>query len=292
MKNLFFLIVLILSFTISAQHLDKSLLWKVYGNGIKDTSFLYGTIHMIEKKDFVVSKILKSKLKKSEALVMEINLDLDDKSKQFVRENALYPSGKSIKDFVNEEDYLFFQSYLKDSLKMNGLKIKICEMMRPFYTQSLIMADQMKKTESYEKTFHKLAKKKENLGLETIQEQMTILAGGELQTQVNEFIKEMKKGKLDTDNEMAKLVQFYKNQDVQGLYNEMIASMEEEGGKMGGVTKEDFLDNRNKRWIPKLVQLMNTKTIFIAVGAGHLAGENGVIQLLRNQGYIVSPIIQ
>ena len=147
MKNLFFLIVLILSLTISAQHLDKSLLWKVYGNGIKDTSFLYGTIHMIEKKDFVVSKILKSKLKKSEALVMEINLDLDDKSKQFVRENALYPSGKSIKDFVNEEDYLFFQSYLKDSLKMNGLKIKICEMMRPFYAQSLIMADQMKKSE-------------------------------------------------------------------------------------------------------------------------------------------------
>lgn len=292
MKNLFFIIVLILSFTISAQHLDKSLLWQVYGNGIKDTSFIYGTIHMIEKKDFVVSKILKSKLKKSEALVMEINLDLDDKSKQFVRENALYPSGKSIKDFVNEEDYLFFQSYLKDSLKMNGLKIKICEMMRPFYAQSLIMADQMKKTESYEKTFHKLAKKKEKLGLETIQEQMTILSGGELQTQVNEFIKEMKNGKLDAENEMAKLVRFYKNQDVQGLYNEMIASMQDEGGKMGGVTKEDFLDNRNKRWIPKLVQLMNTKTIFIAVGAGHLAGENGLIQLLRNQGYIVSPIIQ
>ena len=292
MKNLFFIIVLILSFTISAQHLDKSLLWKVYGNGIKDTSFLYGTIHMIEKKDFVVSKILKSKLKKSEALVMEINLDLDDKSKQFVRENALYPSGKSIKDFVNEEDYLFFQSYLKDSLKMNGLKIKICEMMRPFYAQSLIMADQMKKTESYEKTFHKLAKKKEKLGLETIQEQMTILASGEIQNQVNKFIKDMKSGKLNAENEMVKLVQFYKNQDVQGLYNEMIASMQDEGGKMGGVTKEDFLDNRNKRWIPKLVQLMNTKTIFIAVGAGHLAGENGLIQLLRNQGYIVSPIIQ
>jgi uncharacterized protein YbaP (TraB family) len=91
---------------------------------------------------------------------------------------------------------------------------------------------------------------------------------------------------------MAKLVRFYKNQDVQGLYNEMIASMEKEGGKMGGVTKEDFLDNRNKRWIPKLVQLMNTKTIFIAVGAGHLAGEFGVIQLLRNQGYTVVPITQ
>jgi uncharacterized protein YbaP (TraB family) len=292
MKNLFFLIVLILSFTISAQNLEKSLLWKIYGKDVKDTSYLYGTIHMIEKKDFVVSKTLKNRFKKTESLVMEIQLDMDSAANAFIKENALYPNGKSIKDYLNETDYNFFQTYLKDSMKMGMIKVKLCEMMRPFYAQSLIMADQMKKSESYEKTFHKMAKKKEKLGLETIQEQMTILAGGELQTQVNEFIKEMKNGKLDAENEMAKLVQFYKNQDVQGLYNEMIASMEKEGGKMGGVTKEDFLDNRNKRWIPKLVQLMNTKTIFITVGAGHLAGENGVIQLLRNQGYIVSPIIQ
>jgi uncharacterized protein YbaP (TraB family) len=268
------------------------LLWKIYGNGAKDTSYLYGTIHMIEKKDFVVSKTLKNRFKKTESLVMEIQLDMDSVANAFIKENALYPNGKSIKDYLNETDYNFFQTYLKDSMKMGMIKVKICEMMRPFYAQSLIMADQMKKSESYEKTFHKMAKKKEKLGLETIQEQMTILASGEIQNQVNEFIKDMKSGKLNAENEMVKLVQFYKNQDVQGLYNEMIASMEKEGGKMGGVTKEDFLDNRNKRWIPKLVQLMNTKTIFIAVGAGHLAGENGVIQLLRNQGYIVSPIIQ
>lgn len=292
MKNLFFLIVLILSFTISAQNLEKSLLWKIYGKDMKDTSYLYGTIHMIEKKDFVVSKTLKNRFKKTESLVMEIQLDMDSAANAFIKENALYPNGKSIKDYLNETDYNFFQTYLKDSMKMGMIKVKICEMMRPFYAQSLIMADQMKKSESYEKTFHKMAKKKEKLGLETIQEQMTILASGEIQNQVNEFIKDMKSGKLNAENEMVKLVQFYKNQDVQGLYNEMIASMEKEGGKMGGVTKEDFLDNRNKRWIPKLVQLMNTKTIFIAVGAGHLAGENGLIQLLRNQGYIVSPIIQ
>ena len=292
MKNLFFLIVLILSFTISAQNLEKSLLWKIYGKDMKDTSYLYGTIHMIEKKDFVVSKTLKNRFKKTESLVMEIQLDMDSAANAFIKENALYPNGKSIKDYLNETDYNFFQTYLKDSMKMGMIKVKICEMMRPFYAQSLIMADQMKKSESYEKTFHKMAKKKEKLGLETIQEQMTILASGEIQNQVNEFIKDMKSGKLNAENEMVKLVQFYKNQDVQGLYNEMIASMEKEGGKMGGVTKEDFLDNRNKRWIPKLADLMKNKTLFIAVGAGHLAGENGVIQLLRNRGYIVSPIIQ
>jgi uncharacterized protein YbaP (TraB family) len=292
MKNLAFIIALIISFSFSAQSLEKSLLWKIYGNGAKDTSYLYGTIHMIEKKDFVVSKTLKNRFKKTESLVMEIQLDMDPAAKAFIKDNALYPNGKSIKDYLNETDYNFFQTYLKDSMKLGVIKVKICEMMRPFYAQSLIMADQMKKSESYEKTFHKMAKKKEKLGLETIQEQMSILAGGEIDVQVKDFIRDLKDGKLNASSEMAQLVSFYKNQDIQGLYNEMIVSMEKDGGKIGGVTKEDFLDNRNKRWIPKLADLMKNKTLFIAVGAGHLAGENGVIQLLRNQGYTVMPITQ
>ena len=292
MKNLAFIIALIISFSFSAQSLEKSLLWKIYGNGAKDTSYLYGTIHMIEKKDFVVSKTLKNRFKKTESLVMEIQLDMDPAAKAFIKDNALYPNGKSIKDYLNETDYNFFQTYLKDSMKLGVIKVKICEMMRPFYAQSLIMADQMKKSESYEKTFHKMAKKKEKLGLETIQEQMSILAGGEIDVQVKDFIRDLKDGKLNASSEMAQLVSFYKNEDIQGLYNEMIVSMEKDGGKIGGVTKEDFLDNRNKRWIPKLADLMKNKTLFIAVGAGHLAGENGVIQLLRNNGYNVVPVIQ
>lgn len=292
MKNLAFIIVLIISSSFSAQSLEKSLLWKIYGNGVKDTSYLYGTIHMIEKKDFVVSKTLKNRFKKTESLVMEIQLDMDPAAKAFIKDNALYPNGKSIKDYLNETDYKFFQTYLKDSMKMGVIKVKICEMMRPFYAQSLIMADQMKKSESYEKTFHKMAKKKEKIGLETIQEQMSILAGGEIDVQVKDFIRDLKDGKLNASSEMAQLVSFYKNEDIQGLYNEMIVSMEKDGGKIGGVTKEDFLDNRNKRWIPKLADLMKNKTLFIAVGAGHLAGENGVIQLLRNNGYNVVPVIQ
>ena len=246
MKNLAFIIALIISFSFSAQSLEKSLLWKIYGNGAKDTSYLYGTIHMIEKKDFVVSKALKNRFKKTESLVMEIQLDMDPAAKAFIKDNALYPNGKSIKDYLNETDYNYFQTYLKDSMKMGVIKVKICEMMRPFYAQSLIMADQMKKSESYEKTFHKMAKKKEKLGLETIQEQMSILAGGEIDVQVKDFIRDLKDGKLNASSEMAQLVSFYKNQDIQGLYNEMIVSMEKDGGKIGGVTKEDFLDIETK----------------------------------------------
>ena len=51
-----------------------------------------------------------------------------------------------------------------------------------------------------------------------------------------------------------------------------------------------MLVNRNKNWIPKLENWMKTKSLFIAVCAGHLAGDEGIINLLRKQGYTVEPV--
>ena len=61
-------------------------------------------------------------------------------------------------------------------------------------------------------------------------------------------------------------------------------------GDKSGLTREKMLDNRNLNWIPKLEDWMSKKSLFVAVGAGHLAGENGVIHLLRNKGYKVEPV--
>jgi uncharacterized protein YbaP (TraB family) len=51
-----------------------------------------------------------------------------------------------------------------------------------------------------------------------------------------------------------------------------------------------FLDERNKKWIERMEERMEQKPVFFAVGAGHLLGENGLIQLLRNSGYTVVPM--
>jgi uncharacterized protein YbaP (TraB family) len=53
---------------------------------------------------------------------------------------------------------------------------------------------------------------------------------------------------------------------------------------------QKFLEQRNKNWIHRLIELFNEKSTFVAVGAAHLAGENGVLQLLRNQGYTVTSV--
>ena len=90
---------------------------------------------------------------------------------------------------------------------------------------------------------------------------------------------------------MKKMVGFYKNQDLQGLYLFMIESFQEDKSiEESKEMKNRMLDQRNKNWIPKLENWMKQKTLFVAVGAGHLAGEQGVLQLLKNQGYIVEPV--
>lgn len=65
----------------------------------------------------------------------------------------------------------------------------------------------------------------------------------------------------------------------------MILKSKEEGDNM-----DVFLDERNEKWIDRMTDRMEQKAIFFAVGAGHLWGPNGIIELLREDGYTVEPI--
>jgi uncharacterized protein YbaP (TraB family) len=77
----------------------------------------------------------------------------------------------------------------------------------------------------------------------------------------------------------------YKNQDLKKL-EEMMVSLD---AGMSGFT-DILLYHRNLKWVEKLNELLPKKSLLIAVGAGHLPGEKGVIQLLRKQGYKVTPV--
>jgi uncharacterized protein len=51
-----------------------------------------------------------------------------------------------------------------------------------------------------------------------------------------------------------------------------------------------LLKNRNKNWVKQLKQIMENKSVFVAVGAGHLVGNDGLISLLKKAGYNVVPL--
>jgi uncharacterized protein YbaP (TraB family) len=179
-----------------------------------------------------------------------------------------------------------------DTLKIMPLKVTIYEKMTPFFLQAIILKEQMNKVVSYEEKYGKMAKKKEKLFVETIQEQLNIVAGDSLDIQAEKLIKDIRAGKMNATSEFKKMTDLYVQQDLQGLYNYIVQSMlesEETPEKSKEMTAK-MLVNRNKNWIPKLENWMKKKSLFIAVGAGHLAGDEGVINLLKRQGYTVEPV--
>jgi uncharacterized protein YbaP (TraB family) len=137
-----------------------------------------------------------------------------------------------------------------------------------------------------------MARKKEKLFVETIQEQMDIVNGDSLHVQINNLMRNIRAGKLNADKEMKEMIKLYVNQDLQGLYNYVTASFvefEKDPKKIDEMLAK-MLTNRNKKWIPLLSNWMQEKSLLIAVGAGHLAGDEGVINLLKRQGYTVEPV--
>jgi hypothetical protein len=78
----------------------------------------------------------------------------------------------------------------------------------------------------------------------------------------------------------------YKNQDLQAM--ETLFGKEDKGLDSH---MDLLLYNRNRNWVEKLKKILPEKNIFIAVGAGHLVGEKGVLALLKKAGYAVRPIL-
>lgn len=124
-------------------------------------------------------------------------------------------------------------------------------------------------------------------GLETMAYQLSIFDSIPYKLQAKELLKGISTGKKEADGEkeFRELMEAYKAQDLTKLGN-MISKSDD-----GLLQYEDLLlGNRNRNWVAKLKTLLQEKSLVVAVGAGHLPGEKGLINLLRKEGYKVTPV--
>ena len=129
-----------------------------------------------------------------------------------------------------------------------------------------------------------VAKKKPVIGLETVASQMAVIDSKPIEKQAEELY-ELAKDPDKGIGHLKKLMGVYKLRDADKLFDlteEMMTKDREFQAKL--------LDDRNRAWIPKLETAFKEKPTFVAVGAGHLGGKNGVIRLLRKRGYKVTPV--
>lgn len=262
---------------------NNSLLWKITGGDLEKPSYLFGTIHLICPDDYFWDEGMQGALDASEKVVFE--MDMDDPTLQMkVAGGMMMEDGRSIKDYFNEEDYMEFSDFFTAQM---GLPIVMLEKMKPMALLSLVSMKTLdcETPVSYEGNIMELATKdnKEILGLESAEDQLAVFNSMNVDSSARQLLRAIKEWQT-MKTQYSQMIQFYKNQDLIGLNNLILES-------------PDFKDNldvllydRNKKWIPKIEKMIEKHPSFIAVGAGHLLGESGVIQLLRAKGYTVEMV--
>ena len=279
MKKICFAFLLMTSFG------QAQLLYQISGNGLTAASYLYGTIHMLPKDQFELSNSLKRAFDASTTLAMEVDLNMSGAEKIALAQRVLLPEGKTLKDFMTEQDYLQLKMYCLDSLQWSESKFDRSSKLKPMFFSSILIQESMRNMASYEMEFNKMAKKKHKnvMGLETIDFQLGLFDQLPMETQVDMLKKDYNSDLQTFDT----LLACYLQEDLDKLnllMNAETAAYPE--------FNELLLVNRNKSWIEPMGIQMQKESTFFAVGAGHLGGAQGVIALLREAGYTVTAIKQ
>lgn len=274
-------LLLLSSFPSPAQEKkNNALLWEIAGNGLAQPSYLFGTIHMICKEDFVLSDIVKEKFNASKEIYLELDMD-DPKLQVTMMQLMQLPGKETLQEKMGAAKFSRLDSFVKKEMKMN---LAAFARFKPLMLMSLLAQRSVgcQAIESYENTFVKMSReqKKELLGLERVEEQMAVFDAipdsveiESIMNMVNDFEKSRREFKRMSD--------IYLSQDLDSLYQLMADSPELMG------SQELLLNRRNQNWIPIMDAAMKNSPTFFAVGAGHLGGSQGVLELLRKQGYQV-----
>src|SRR5690606_14426227 len=269
----------LVSFTIFAQD-NKSLLWEISGKGLEKPSYVFGTIHMICQEDYIMTETIQNTLKNVDAFYAEI--DFSNPENMAVLQQSMM-SETPLSQRLNNEQYQKLQQLLKEVVDLDITQFE-------HLTDAAIVS--MVTFKSFPCTDFKMyetellqtaaAAEKKMGGLETAAEQMEILGKSLGINAVFEMLNDLKKDGFKSTKEMVAL---YTNQDVQGLYDYMKKS-----SYMTDEVYNEMLTKRNHNWINEMPELMKNQSVFFAVGAAHLSGNNGVLKLLKDNGYTVKPV--
>lgn len=257
----------------------KSLLYKISGNGLPKASYLLGTMHMICAKDFQVPPKVADAIGKCKTFYMEVDLGSVDEVSTMKQQK---PMETDLSIGLTEKQSTALNQKLKSHFE---LSLNDTQNIPPIALINKMTIDAMGCEEIIvaEAELLRIAKRMgaKTSGLETAGEQIAIAK------------------KVFTGREM--LWQLSAAEDYKYTFSRMVAAYQSENLKhlaalvtnpsmMSKYAYRTLVINRNKRWAKKIPTLIKKEPSFIAVGAGHLPGEQGLLSLLKEKGFRVSAV--
>lgn len=287
----------------AAMPCSAQLLYKISGNGLEKPSYIIGTHHLANVG--FVEKIngVKEALNDVEQVYGELRWDalMNPDSLQFLQQTMKLPEGTTLKSLLTADQYARLNSFLKAKLGagLDNPNVAPMAKMTPLalvtQLQVLIyMTNHMGEfdpTSTFDQYFQAQAQKN-NMpcgGLETVAYQADVLYKGQtLERQVENLMCLIDNEQFNSTM-MEDMSKAFYAQDLDALKK----AIDEKLGNSCDSTPEEearLVDTRNANWLTIMPGIMQASPTFFAVGAGHLPGEKGVLQLLRDAGYTVEGV--
>jgi uncharacterized protein YbaP (TraB family) len=263
---------------------QKSFLWKAQSK--TGTVYLLGTIHFFKKELYPLKKTIEDAFDKADVLAVEANIeDVSNLSIQKLMEAAFYSGNDTLEKHVSGETYELVKKEFADSV----LPSELINKQRPWLialTLTSLKLVQLGFDPSYGIDIHFLSKaegKKEIAELESVDYQIGLFSKFSDKEQEIYLLNTLKDLKM-LAQEVNELIPAWKSGDVKTL--EFILKKDED--EKTAFINERLIYERNRGMASKIEDFLKTaETYFVVVGAGHLVGDRGIIEILKGKGYSV-----
>lgn len=271
----------------ASKPLENSLLWKIEKSGNSKVSYLFGTIHIISESKYFFTPAMNDALKSTSQLVLEIDMhEIEDPAKAMeVMQSAYMPGDTTLRDLLSKEDY----EKLDKMMQEKGLPLAFFDRIEPLFISAFLMEGDENPTKNSDLKFYEfeLMAKADSLGIpvagiESVSEQMDAIKNVPLKVQAGLLVESLNNPESSEDTMLQRL---YTEQKIDSL-----ALLVTNDANPIANYMDVLLKDRNERWISRIDSLVQAKSCFIAVGSGHLGGQEGVIRLLRKNGFKVTAV--
>ena len=283
------LILTFLSLSYSISYAEKNFLWRVQSK--RNTVYVLGSIHLLKKDIYPLSRTIEGAFEKSDVLAVEANVnDISRLDIGKLMESAFYPVSDSLEKHVSGKTF----SLIKEETARAGLPMELVYNQKPWFLGLTLESIELMKS-GYDPNYgidkHFLSKaegRKKISELESLDYQINLLAGLNDEEQELFLLYTLRELRILVQ-EVDKLVDAWKSGAVEKMESTITKSLAED--RRFYTIYDKLIYKRNRNMAQKIEGYLKTNgTYFVVVGAAHLLGDKGIIQLLKDRGYSVEQL--
>lgn len=267
---------------------DKSFLWRVRSE--KNSIYILGSIHFLPKGSYPLKKSMEEAFDAAKKLVFEIDLQsaTPEKAQQITIEKGLFRDGATLQQSISKETYDLTERRARDL----GVDLRAMSPLKPWLAALTLTTLKLQKlgfdpASGVDRYLAERAKRsgKPTGGLESLEFQIGLFDGLSRRDQEMMLRETLKELEL-LDQGIERIMRSWFSGEVGAIEELLLAGMREYPE-----VYEKIIVERNRRWLPQMEKLLaQGESALVVVGAAHLVGKEGVIELLKQRGYTVEQL--